>query len=635
MTVYEKNLKSLGNKYPGMDELIRESEENAEEDIILEEEKSYGGEDILKVKKNGRECYLNGKREIREPAQMWVKSQRKLLPNAPVLIMGVGNWTYIEELVNRTENRIVIFVYEPSLTIFLYFLKHVDITLWMEKQLLVFCVKGLEGMELEHMKPFMDRLLNYEVLNISRRLIVPNYEVLFPEETLEFVRECRNIAASEAMERNTKNAFSGVVAKNILHNIRYMRDAYTTIQIANMAPDGVPGILVAAGPSLNRNIRELKKAKGKAFIVAVDTAIKPLLKEGIIPDMFAIVDGKKPLDLVRMDGATEIPLLTTIEAASEVLSYHKGKKFFFTEGYRLADEILLHYMPRESMVPCGGSVATLAFGMLYRIGIETVILVGQDLALTGNRTHADGTFQEKMEELDTSRCIMVEGNCEEKVPTRQDFKAYLEWYEMYIEGCKKTNPNFRVINATEGGARIKGTEVMTLKEAIEKECKDTMDIPSFIKGLKPMFHDEESKKWVDDYINAIPQKCSGLQSEARRMLKLYRKLDKICRRKNIDRNEYLNFLKKLEKQIKKIDGHPVYNLVTIVMSEAHYILKNEQFMEYGSMQEEGKEIARKGILYMEKVAECAGIFREYLQEMNEDKANNGNLSKIEKITEDE
>lgn len=46
-------------------------------------------------------------------------------------------------------------------------------------------------------------------------------------------------------------------------------------------------------------------------------------------------------------------------------------------------------------VATGGSVATNVFSLLYKIGLKTIILVGQDLALTGNKSHADGTFEEK------------------------------------------------------------------------------------------------------------------------------------------------------------------------------------------------------------------------------------------------
>ncbi len=49
-------------------------------------------------------------------------------------------------------------------------------------------------------------------------------------------------------------------------------------------------------------------------------------------------------------------------------------------------------------LPTGGSVANSAFSFAQQLGAKTIVLVGQDLALTDNKTHADGTFEEKMKE---------------------------------------------------------------------------------------------------------------------------------------------------------------------------------------------------------------------------------------------
>lgn len=616
MTIYEKNLKTLAKHYENMDVLIEEAKKKNEQTLEIMEELSYDGEPILKIKKDERICYLNGKRNTIEPARMWAESLGKLMPNAPVFLMGLGNPTYLEELVKKAENQITIIVYEPSFQIFLHILETIDFERWMEKHLIVFWVKGIEGMDWERLKGLLKSLLRYEVLNLSRHLILPNYDVLFPEETLEFVQGCRDIVKDELVQRNTKMRFSSLVAKNLLSNARYVVDGYKTTQLVNIVPEGVPGIVVAAGPSLNKNIKELHAAKGKAFIIAVDTAVKPLLREGIIPDMFAIVDAKKPLELVEIEGAEQIPLLPTIVSASEIMDFHKGMKFFSNEGYQVIDEMLLHHKMEYADVPTGGSVATNAFALLYKLGIETVILVGQDLAFTNNRSHADGTFADKMEEVDTSDYMMVEGNYEDKIATREDFKVYLEWYEMFIQGGQKENPNFRVINATEGGAKIKNTEIMTLKDAIAQECKTEVNIPAFLAGLKPMF--AEDRDWAVKYLKGIPDKCTTLMKDAGNAKKLYQKLDKICSRRNIDQKEYTNLLKKLEKQIQKIEVQSIYDLAATTMSEAQYILKNERFLEYGSLQEEGKEIARKGILYMEKVSECASLFREYAESVYAD-----------------
>ncbi len=121
MTTYEKNLQVLAKYYPEMDGMIQEAKEQMEPLLEIVEEYSLEGERILKIKKDNRVCYLNGKRNTTESAQIWVQTLGKLQRNTPVLIMGIGNDTYLRELVEKTENPITIIVYEPSLQLLLKF----------------------------------------------------------------------------------------------------------------------------------------------------------------------------------------------------------------------------------------------------------------------------------------------------------------------------------------------------------------------------------------------------------------------------------------------------------------------------------------------------------------------------------
>ena len=614
MTIYEKNLETLAAYYPEMDTMVEEAKRSVEQELEIFEENSCDGRTILKIKKEDKICYLNGKRNTVAAAEMWVKTLGELQRNAPILIMGLGNSTYLEELMKKTENRVCIIVYEPSIQIFFKFLETVDIASWMEKQLIIFWVNGLKGMDTKHMRGILQRVLKYEMLVYMKHFILPNYEVLFPEEAVEFMKMCRDIALRELSDYNTKYKFSGLMVKNLFSNARYLCRAYKTTQLPDVIPRDIPGIVVAAGPTLNKNIQEMKKAKGKAFIIAVDTAIKPLLKNGIIPDMFAIVDAMKPLDLVKMEEAKEIPLVTTLNASPEILDYHKGMKFFYNEGYQFAESVFLRTGQKIGKVSNGGSVATSAFSLLYKIGISTIILVGQDLAYTNNKSHADGTFQEIMKEENTSRFMMVEGNFEDKVPTRPDFKLFLDWYNMYIEGCKGYRGNFRVINATEGGAKIQNTEIMTLREAIDRECTKEVDIQKSLSQLSPMLS-EGNQAWAVEYFVNMPKRFQQLVEDAKKAKKLYQKLNKICNRKKIDKKEYLNILKKLAKQIKILEKQATYQLVEITMSAAQYILRGEQYLQEDSFQAEGKEIARKGILYIDNVIDMAILFQEYSEEI--------------------
>ncbi len=610
MSIYEKNLATLAAYYPQMDELIERARKDTEEHVKLEEEFSLDGKRILKVKVDDRECYLNGKRNASDPAKRWMESLGELQEHAPVIMMGVGNETYLEELTDHVDKHLVIVIYEPSINIFIDLLEHVDLETCMRKHTVVFWVEGIEGMTSDTMTVMLKKILNYEILPFSRTLILPNYDVLFPEETLAFVKICHGIADEGIVRFNTAKRFEEVFVKNQFANTIYLCDCYKTTQLVQVIPRDIPGIVVAAGPSLNKNIHELKKAKGKALIIAADTAVKPLLKAGVVPDMYVIVDAKKPLSLMQVDGAQDIPLVTTMDASSDVLHYHTGMKFFANEGVKYIDRLFARCDKQIGIAANGGSVATTAFTLLQKLGLNSIILVGQDLALTNHRTHADGTFEEQMPEVETKNCMMVEGNVEDQVPTRSDFQIYLRWYNMYIEGVKERKPEFRVINATEGGAKIKNTEIMTLREAIEQECTKEINISECLNRLHPLFEGED-RKWVIEQIKNIPNECAQLGLEAKRTLKLYKKLDTICSKREVDQKAYVGLLKRLDKQIKKIEAQEMYQLVSLTLNEAQYIIKNEQLLAYDSLQEEGKEVARKGVLYMDSVAQCAEIFREY------------------------
>ena len=54
--------------------------------------------------------------------------------------------------------------------------------------------------------------------------------------------------------------------------------------------EGVPLVLVSAGPSLDRNVRQLAGIDQRCFILAVDTALRPLLAAGIEPHAVMIAD---------------------------------------------------------------------------------------------------------------------------------------------------------------------------------------------------------------------------------------------------------------------------------------------------------------------------------------------------------
>lgn len=598
--IYEKNMAAMQERFPGLAKLVEEKRYQLDEEMDIFSEKAVDGSDILCVRKDERMLYLNGKREPLVVAERELERWGELNRKTPIFVVGMGDLVFLKELLRKTEQSINIMVYEPSVRIFLFLLENIDITEYFENRAVGFVIEGVnEKEETAVMRAF----LTLGNVGFLKYYVNPSYRELFKKQAIAYLKRVDEVVGEVISNNNTAIRYASVGANNLFHNISYLCDGYITTQLCDVIPRDIPAIIVSAGPSLNKNIQELRRAKNKAFIVAVDTAVKPLVKAGIIPDLYAVVDGLKPAELFDFAEAKQIPMMTSITSAKSVLAQHTGKKIFYFEGEMLAYNLLaMNGIPFGS-VSCGGSVACSAFSLVYKLGFSRIILVGQDLALTGNKTHADGTFREKMEEIDTSRCLMVEGNYEEKVPTRGDFKLYLDWFNYYIAGCE----GIHVINATEGGAKIQNTEIMTLSDAIERECGKEVDMDACFDKLKPVLNEEARKRAVV-YLNTVPDMFRGLRKKVKKEKENYKKLQRICRKNSLDKRAYLSILNKIKRTTAEIERHELYGIISSALSVAEYIINSEQFLEEDSVQAEGLEIARKGIMYTELVDQCIGVF---------------------------
>ena len=598
----EKNLAELDKRYPGIKQLVedRRDELLAEEKCAVTEERSYIGETILKVRMEGKELYLAGKRNPIGPVANQLNLLGKIVPNAPVLIVGMGNIRYLEEVLSRTDASVLVLLYEPSFSVFDRQLELIDVErIWKKRTILLL----VEGINADGLESAMRTLLVRDRIPLMKSFYLPNYEIFCAEKLRDFYRLMKKLTEPFAINLNTMIKFVEVAAENFYHNVEYLRKGFRAGQLDKAFPQGMPAIVISAGPSLNNNIQELKRAKNRAFLIATDTAMKPLLKKGIVPDMYAMLDGKKPLKLVAVEEARSIPLLTLVTGAKEILDFHTGKKFFVNENYLYIQEMFDMHHQKLERLQYGGSVATLAFSLACHLAFSPIIFVGQDLAYTGNKSHADGTFQDKMETVDTSKYLMVPGNYEEQVPTRTDYNSYRIWFEEFISSWTKRY-HTRFINATEGGARIEGTELMSLREAIDTFCTREADIAACIEQLEPTFNEEEQKALLT-YFHDTPKVIHKIVILAEEGEKIYRKLDRLCRNGNMDKTAYLKLLKRVRRNRKSIEGNPHYQIISETMVRAEQIIQSSQYFRYDTIEEEGMELARQGRLYMRLLKECA------------------------------
>jgi len=114
------------------------------------------------------------------------------------------------------------------------------------------------------------------------------------------------------------------------------------------------------------------------------------------------------------------------------------------------------------------------------LGCDPVIFIGQDLAYPQTASHAHGTVLQGSAPTD----ILRDGNTEGKLVkgidgtmlrTNRSFLSMKEFFESAIANSSK-----KFINATEGGAHIEGTEVLTLQETIDLYCGEKAGVRALI-----------------------------------------------------------------------------------------------------------------------------------------------------------
>lgn len=153
---------------------------------------------------------------------------------------------------------------------------------------------------------------------------------------------------------------------------------------------GAWAVLVAAGPALSGQLEYIRAVRDRAVIVAVNNALKPLLRAGVVPHLVVLNDNA----LAIRDSFAEVPRLGETLLVPQCLSYSAGdlfpRKFFFgnyrPEVFGSRPDLRLH-----------GSVITTAYSLARHLGCGTCVLAGVQLASEDpwRMSYASGSIHER------------------------------------------------------------------------------------------------------------------------------------------------------------------------------------------------------------------------------------------------
>lgn len=579
------------------------------EDINVIEADTDKGK-IFAVEKRNRFYPLNSLYDPQNASKQWAKQFNKpeINENSVIIVFGMADGRSLLEL-SHTKKDCTIIVYEPCQEIFWKAIQYDDIAELAENDNICLTIKGIND---EYFFHALQTVINYSNYELVVQAVLPNYLQLFRAEYQEMLEVYKSVVELIIFTRNTMILRGIEIQHNTYALTKDMIEQRSVVQlkdiIAKKKMNGLPAVLVAAGPSLDKNVTELKYIKNKAFIMVVDTALNTVLENGIIPDMTMSIDSRKPLVLFKNDKFKDIPIALSMNSNKDVVKLNTSKHFYEIdeEGYL---KKLLEAAGKDSMqLPTGGSVATSALALLYEMGFKTIILVGQDLAYPGGVEHTAAAYGKGNDNVDTKKkdYIEVEDNYGNMVLTEANMNIYRKWIENYIGAYS----DLKVINATEGGAKIAGTEFISLHEAIERYCTGEYEVSELL-DIPPYLNDGE-RLGIIEAIKNIPEQIKVLEEYIGKAKRVYSKVDRLNGKGKTNSPQMVKAMAEIAQLNEQIEELYVSGMLQAYMAKTDYEIQGEvlKYKENDSALKLVNDFVEQGMKILDAYTEAIAELRK-------------------------
>lgn len=545
MEIYDKNIQVLKKSRIDLYEGLKKIEEKTSrtEDSIYSNlyiGDALDGEKFIAFADEKQLVPLMSTYSPMHEAERYILQYRKNWDEEILVLFGMGHIQVLKCILDEQCPVEKCIVYEPSIDVFCKVVEEYDLEdVFMNPNILIL-VEGINGDCLEEV---LYDALDYKNWKYAYFTTFQAYEKIFDRKLADIKKLYKRICGDKEAELNTLCHFAEVGMKNEIKAFYWMFDSKTIDDMVGKFPEDMPCIVVAAGPSLEKNVNVLKQAKGKALIICVDTALTFLLERGIVPDIACTIDPQKGTTYFTRPELKDIPIAISSDSDYRSLEmigdikpiYFSTTNDFFQRLYRDRGREVEYF-------DGGGSVGTVSFHLGVRLGFKTIIIIGQDLAFTGQKAHA-GMGKAKEDDL-FYNMLMVDGYYGDKVLTRADFKHYIDWYNMRIPQLKDVH----VINATEGGAKLKGADQMTLQEAVSKYCTKTYDVQEIIRRVPKVWAKEDEKEALYREIVDREKWFAGFRKKLIHGIENTKRAILLLKRGNSDTKE----LRKIDSELEKV-----------------------------------------------------------------------------------
>ncbi|MEA3315260.1 MAG: 6-hydroxymethylpterin diphosphokinase MptE-like protein, partial [Campylobacterota bacterium] len=370
------------------------------------------------------------------------------------IFIGTLLGTHIKDIDNKLKAKLY-FIYENNLEIFRLSLFTIDYSLLSKNSKLIFSI-------MDDKIDIQKKLTNYFSYNKESNYMIKYYSTNY--NIGDFFDRILSVSAVENPFNYDYQRILNDLIKNSMKKISSSKILNTQNNSNNILKDKKI-LFLAAGPSLERNIKWIKENKNKFIIIAVAATLKTILKHKIIPHIITSADSHeiviKQFPKEYKNIFNKIPFLASISTDKKVLRLFNKKNIFFYE-------IGTHFK-NNSQELSAYTIGEITLQLISILGANKIYMLGSDMALdqeTGSTHISNHKFNKsynldkiakssnsfiKNENFDLHESTLkVKGNFQEQVITTSRMSKSIEMYNIAINKILSQDNSKKIYNLNNG-----------------------------------------------------------------------------------------------------------------------------------------------------------------------------------------
>jgi hypothetical protein len=524
----------------------------------------------------------------------------KIRESINFIVLGLGLGYQVSEIIKQTSTHAKIYIFEKDPELFALAIREVDLAgIFEHPGVRLFVdtdLREVSGL----MEPERENFTLNEYCFVSQKALVDRnieyYRVLF--EAIEtYFKESR-------INLKTQSIHSKLYYKNIFSNQESIKNSPGIKTLNGCLPD-IPAVICSAGPSLDKNIQLLKACRKGFFLIAVATALKPLLHNGIIPDVVISIDPDdltiRSFEFLRDTGDTW--LVYNAAVPNTIPNAFPSRKIAFDLDSQLAKWFKQHTTEKGSLGKIS-SVAHAAFNFAKYLACSPVILVGQDLSFQNQRLHCTHSYYyddsinlvsrlNPLYYLNRLKYLNFGPNLTERIDifgSQVNSTLAMDSYRQIFSSSLENSET--VINATEGGLPINGMKNLSLREALHYYCRNSIT------------------KNLDAFMPPMSSEIGTLDNLHEPAFSLIQNLEDISKKTNVIKSKYEDTLSKDQKQFFVNDMDTLYKNI-LEYKETALLLQDYDFSGFSDWYRSNSKILHKKELFKD----CSQLEEEYKRDL--------------------